>query len=153
VRLALSDSGPRFIEGVRAPIFHEQNPPGLDGISVVIATKQRTETHPKPLRQRLADIAITLDVSIPGPLGGAPERRAVEEAVAALVAEIRGCVEDGDSRGRYMVGGATYGAQIVKCLPVRAAPAIEHLSRPGSTVCIGRAYPEFTVQVFDPIVP
>lgn len=93
-------------------------------------------------------VTVRLEVLYPGPVGARGETL---EAIHALAAAIMQTVADGDERGPYLVGDIAWGERVSVCRPVslQVEPTVRTFGRGTNTHPIGRAMPEFEIQVWD----
>lgn len=138
---ALGTPAPRFVE---RDIAHEDQ---VTGPAVFL--EQLRSVPVQPLRTELHRVAVRLHVLYPGPIG---EFSATLEGVTAFARELLKVPAAGDGRGLLMIGGTALGAQIVICEPrgMQVQPIVWSIGNGPAALPIGRAFPEFEIEVYDP---
>jgi hypothetical protein len=144
---ALSDPPVRFLE--RAP----QATDVAFRMSPIVAVRRDGAQWDRPLDSETSQVRVELHVVFPGPMG---EIGATMDALRALCGAIYRVVEEGDGRGRNMVGreyADENGMQVVvaRPLPLQVEPTVIPELADMGRVPLAQGYPAFEVEVFAPV--
>ena len=138
--LALGSTRPRLLEReLEWPGHYDAPTIGIDGVV--------RDVSAVPLRQDEAIISIALACLVPGAAGYHEAARERTQAVCSAIADV---IRAGDGRAPYLIGGETYGADIVKCEPGDPSIRMGSLGRQQAALPFGLATLPVTVRVYAP---
>lgn len=122
---------------------------GDGGRGPYVAVEQVREQVVQPLRTDTFKVTVRLHVIFPGP---SQEQAATLKATKRFVAELMKVVQTGDGRAPYNVGGNVYGDAAMICRPtaMQMQTTVWTIGSDAVSLPVGRAHPEFEIEVYDP---